>query len=225
MADTVSTPPLATPAEFSTRFPSLVLEGAASDPAVLSDMMDEATGALEDMTTRRLTTFTNLQETHTLFGIDPDEYGSAQPGMPLPWAGSLGSSFANALGVTDLVRKMWLNEYAPRYPELWTYDTVSITLRLSVGGLYAANLTTLEGPYPDTGMVRFPLGVFAPEGTTAVIIYSGGYTTPPPSLRRACLYQTALNLITEIEPQMAKDVSVANLEQQLEKAIAPWMRG
>jgi hypothetical protein len=64
-----------------------------------------------------------VQESHRAQGIDPDEYSDAGS-MPMDIHGTLGTSYANALGAGDQVRHVWLNEYAPRYPELWGYANI-----------------------------------------------------------------------------------------------------
>lgn len=223
MAEASVPPALASAADFQIRYPSLCQDAPGSSASYLADLMVEATSALEDLTTRRLAPFVNLSETHPLFGIDPEEWGNDN-GMPLPWAGSLGLSMASAMGVHDLVRKCWLREYAPRYPELWTYSVQSITLHLSVGGTYEVDVANLEGPWADSGMMRFQPGTYAPEGTTAAVVYSGGYTATPPSLKRACCMQAAMLLILDMEPQSRPGLDLNELELQLTKTVAAWAR-
>ena len=94
-------------------------------PQALSDLLAEATRLCESETGRRLVPFANVPETHRAEGMDPDEYTDAA-NIPMDVQGSLGRSYAQALGVTTLVRHCWLNEFAVRYPEMWTYTSISI---------------------------------------------------------------------------------------------------
>lgn len=219
---------LATASDFTSRYRGLTEEGPAKDPASLQNYLNDATAWVEGQTTRRLCPFTSITETHPMFGLDPDDNGGVPPGTPLPWAGSLGMSFSNALGDGGggtFVRKLWLRESAPRYQELWTYSVESINFFLGVGGQYNVNVSTLQGPYPDSGMVRFPLGDFAPEGTTAVVTYSGGYTVSIPNdLIRACCSQAAKFIILDMEPETRPGFNLDELDATIATLISTWVR-
>src|SRR5690242_1674804 len=92
-----------------------------TDPTAQTELLAEATRLCEEACGRRLAPFTGLVETERATGIDPDEYIDAG-NVPLDLAGTLGKSYAYAMGTTSLVRHGWLSEYAARYPEMWTYS-------------------------------------------------------------------------------------------------------
>lgn len=166
----------------------------------VTDCLAEATRQCEDQAGRRLAPFT-VTETMRASGIDPDEYAGAM-NIPLSIQGTLGMSYASALDMTNLVRHAWLAEYPPRYPDLWAYSNVSVTVVRSYGG--TATLTAgqiLDGP-DDTGHVWFQLGQFIPVGSRTRVTYSGGYTVAiPASLTRASKFIAASIVIDELNPE------------------------
>ena len=115
---------LASVADLQKRYPKLVVDIEAT---TLADILVEATSHLEDRTGRRLAPFTGHIYEDRLFGIDPSEYGN-NADMPMDIFGSLGLSQAIALGASTLVRHFWLDQFAPVYPELWTYNIQSMTI-------------------------------------------------------------------------------------------------
>lgn len=217
-------PPLASAADFQRYFPELCKSGVGSDPSNLAELMVEATAFIEDSLDRRLAPFTSTVESHRLFGIDPTEYG-ASTDSPLDIYGSLGLSQAAAYQQDNLVRKFWLDQTAPHYPELWTYAVTSITLFLTFGETMPIDPSALEGPHKDTGEVRMRLGTFAPEGTNLEVVYSGGYTVQvPPSLQRLCRYQAAKMLSLDMQPSERKANGLADLDKQIEMLMANWAK-
>jgi hypothetical protein len=189
--------PLATSADMqSGQFADLVRDYSITD---LDQLMVEATRVCEGVAGRRLAPFTGLPETHRATGIDPDEYTDAA-NVPLDLQGTLGLSYSNALGAGDQVRHCWLNEFAPRYAEMWTYTNVQVTLLRSYGGSQTVGSTTLIGAEPDSGHIWFSLGTFLPIGSLIRVQYDGGYTTVPADLGRACKLQTAVLVLGEIDP-------------------------
>lgn len=189
--------PLATVAQMS--------EGAFGDlirsfsPTFQSDLMLEATRACEGAVGRRLAPFTQLPETHRAEGIDPDEYADSA-NLPMDIQGTLGRSYAMALGANSLVRHCWLNEYAPRHAEYWQYANINITLIRSYGGSQTVSAAQILNTAPDTGHIFFQLGLFLPVGTTISVKYDGGYQTIPADLVRACKYMAASIAVTELDP-------------------------
>jgi hypothetical protein len=167
----------------------------------VTDCLAEATRQCEDQAGRRLAPFT-VTETHRAGGMDPDEYASTT-NLPVSIQSTLGMSYASALGMTNLVRHAWLDEYPPRYQDLWTTSpAMTVTAIRSYGG--TATLTTgqiLDGP-DDTGHVWFQLGQFIPVASRLRITYSGGYTVAiPASLVRASKFIGASVIIDELNPQ------------------------
>jgi hypothetical protein len=197
------------------------------DPGVLADILVEATSFIEDNTSRRLAPFTNHICEERLFGISPDEYGDVSADMPIDIYGSLGISKAAALGASDLVRHMWLDQYAPFYPELWTYQIHSMRIYRTYGDYQDIDFNHggITGPNITDGHVWFRLGTFIPEGSFAKVVYSGGYTEGvPPALRRACLFQAIKYVILECEPQMRAAMDLREIDAVVEANIVNWVR-
>ena len=128
MAD--SHTPLCTAAQF-TEGPFGDLASAYS-PTALTDVLIEATRMCESETSRRLAPFT-VTETHRASVIDPDEY-SDSANIPMDIQSTLGASYAQAIGASSLVRHVWVDECAVRYPDMWAYSNVSVTIIRSYGG-------------------------------------------------------------------------------------------
>jgi hypothetical protein len=168
-------------------------------PDALDQLMIEATRECEGLCSRRLAPFTQIPESHRAEGIDPDEYTDAA-NLPMDLQGTLGRSYAFALGASSLVRHLWLNQYAAQYPEYWTYANLNISLVRSYGGtqdLTSANLLSTD---VDTGHVFFQLGLFLPVGTNIRVTYDGGYRTIPADLVRAGKYMAASIAVVELDP-------------------------
>jgi hypothetical protein len=214
--------PLATWAQLSEGPFSDLVSGYTSPQAQL-DLMIEATRRCEDETQRRLAPFTAIVESHRATGVDPDE-GAESSGIPMSIQGTLGQSYANALGYdASMVRHCWLNEYAPRYQDLWAYSSVSVTTILSVGG--GPTTSQVVGPEPDSGHVWFNLGTFLPIGSLIRVTYSGGYSTVPAGLVRACKLMAASLAARELDPmQMDARKDPDALQAAACDALKPFMR-
>jgi hypothetical protein len=215
--------PLATWAQLS-EGPFADLVSGYTSPQAQNDLMVEATRRCEDETQRRLAPFTAVTESHRATGVDPDEYAGSNGGVPMSIQGTLGQSYANALGYDDaMVRHCWLNEYAPRYAEMWAYSNVSVAFILSVGG--GQSSTQVVGPEPDSGHVWFQLGTFLPVGSWINVTYSGGYTTVPAGLVRACKLMAASLAARELDPmQMDARKDPDALQEAAGEALRPFMR-
>lgn len=215
--------PLATAADLKAgAFADLVRSYAA--PA-LDDVMIQATRACETETTRRLAPFT-LTESHRAEGVDPDELTDSS-NLPMDLQGSLGRSYAAALSTSTLIRHVWLNEYAPTHQDLWTYTMPANPVQIirSYGGGQVVNSTQLDGPEPDTGHLWFHLGTFLPIGSLIRITYSGGYTTVPADLKRACIYQAAAIVCRELDPLNAQHGHDAGTLEALSSGyLTPYIR-
>lgn len=221
MAD--ATTPLCTWAQFT--------EGAFADlarnytnPQAQTDLLMESTRLCEAAADgRRLAPFTNLTETHRLAGIDPDEYTDAA-NLPLDLQGTVGRSYAYALGASTLVRHTWLNEFAPHHPEYWTYNNITLTVVRSYGGSEILSTSQYEGPELDSGHVWFHLGKFIPIGSLGRVVYSGGYTTTPADLVRANKLMIAALIVRELAPtDRTRDPEL--LVTEAEKICARYSRG
>ena len=193
MADTVT--PLATPAQFAEGPLADLVKDYSTD--ALMDLMVEATRMLEDHADRRLAPFTGLVETQRADSLDVEDALDAY--VPLDPTSQLGFSRAQSLGSTMLVRHFWLREFPPRTPELWSGSLDSVLLRRSFSGDQVVDISQVQYE-PDTGHVRFQLGTFVPPGTTIISSYSGGYSTVPRSLVRACKFATASLAMAELDP-------------------------
>ena len=218
MAD--SPQPLCTAAQFTeSAFGDLVRDYS---PQALNDLLIEATRECESETGRRLVPFTSVPETHRAEGMDPDEYTDAA-NLPMDLQGTLGRSYAYALGASTLVRHCWLNEYAVRYPELWTYSNVQITIIRSYGGSENLSSAQYVGAENDSGHVWFQLGLFIPIGSLIRVTYSGGYQTIPADLVRACKFMTAYLAVRELNPA-ASDHNPDELHTDALMALSNYMR-
>lgn len=193
MADTVA--PLATPAQFSEGPLADLVRDYSTD--ALMDLLMEATRMLEDYADRRLAPFTDMVETQRADALDIEDALDAY--VPMDPTSQLGFSRAQSLGSTLLVRHFWLREFPPRTPEYWAGSLTSVQLLRSFSGVQDVDVTQLQYE-PDTGHVRFQLGTFVPPGTTIVSTYSGGYSTVPSSLVRACKFATASLAVAELDP-------------------------
>jgi hypothetical protein len=169
------------------------------DQVEVTSWLVEGTRMVEDEVGRRLAPFT-VTETHRADGIDPDEYADAT-NLPMDIKSTLGASYAQAIGAQDLVRHCWLDEKASRYPDMWQYSDVSISIIRSYGGTQLVpDAQILNGPEPDTGHVWFQLGIFLPVGSRIQVTYTGGYNPSPASLVRANKFMTAYLVISELNP-------------------------
>lgn len=219
MSDTVT--PLATVAQ--------LIAGPFADlfvnfpPDVVAGFLADATRMCEDECDRRLAPFTNIVEAHRAAGVDPEEYGDAG-GIPIDLQGVVGASYAAALGTTSLVRHVYLEQYAPRYPEMWSYSNLNVLILRSFGGSQLIDPARLIGPEPDTGHLWFPLGTYLPAGSLIRVMYAGGYTQAvPASLSRACRYMAAHLAVTELRPgATAHDAD--ELRAQAAEILASYVR-
>lgn len=198
MPDADSPVPLCTPAQFqSGPYADLV---ANYSQGALSDLMVEATRACESEAGHRLAPFTSIVETHRAEGMDPDEYTDSA-NLPMDLQGTLGRSYAYALGASTLVRHCWLNEKPVRYQELWSYQVGGITVVRSYGGSENLAASQYVGPELDSGHIWFNLGKFIPIGSLIRVTYSGGYTVAVPAdLVRACRFMAAWLALTDLNP-------------------------
>jgi hypothetical protein len=221
MADTDSPVPLCSAAQFTeSAFGDLV---SGWSTGALSDLLVEGTRLCESETGRRLAPFTNVPETHRAEGMDPDEYTDSA-NIPMDLQGTLGRSYAQAIGVTTLVRHLWLNEYAVRYPELWTYSNVTINIVRSYGGSEVLSSAQYIGADVDSGHVWFNLGLFIPLGSYAQVLYSGGYTVATPAdLVRANKFMCAYLAVRELNPA-ASDHNPDELHAEALMALANYAR-
>lgn len=169
-----------------------------SSPTAQADVLIEASRDVERMAGRRFVPFTITGESHRAEGVDPDEYADGFA-IPMDIRSSIGQSYAAALGASNLVRAVWLNEYAPVMPEFWAYSNVSITIVRSYGG-NQANVPLLDGPAADSGRIWFMLGTFLPVGSQVYATYSGEYTTTPADLGRATKLAAAAIVAEELDP-------------------------
>lgn len=192
------------------------------EPDVLAQLAIEATRECEGIASRRLAPFTGLPEAHRAEGIDPDEYADSA-NLPMDLQGTLGRSYAAALGASTLVRHVWLNEYAPRHAELWAYDNLSVQLVRSYGGTQDVSAAQILSTDNDTGQIFFQLGLFLPIGTNIRITYDGGYQTTPADLVRASRYMAASIAVTELDP-VSQSHDPDYLRSRAEDILSAYMR-
>lgn len=214
--------PLATSADMQAgQFADLVRDYSSD---ALDQLMIEATRQCEGMSGHRLAPFAGLPETHRATGIDPDEY-TESASMPMDLQGTLGRSYSSSLGSGDQVRHVWVNEFAGRYPEMWTYANLAVTILRSYGGSQSVAAASLIGAEADSGHIWFSLGTFLPVGSLIRVTYDGGYTTVPADLGRACKLLAASLVLGEIDPagtQFSHDPGA--LSAQAEKILCNYQR-
>jgi hypothetical protein len=193
------------------------------DPEAINAFLIEGTRLCEDICDRRLAPFTAITETHRAEGMDPDEYQDAA-NLPMDLQGTLGRSYAYALGASTLVRHCWLNEYAPRYPEYWTYTDVAIEIVRSYGGSQILTSANFTGPELDSGHLWFTLGMFIPIGSLVRSTYGGGFTVATPAdLVRANKFMTASVIVRELQPDDSQhDPGI--LYEDACKILSKWSR-
>jgi hypothetical protein len=193
-----------------------------TDPTAQLDLMIAATENIEDRCDRRLAPFTQLTESCRLQAVDQDELGSAD--MPMDLLAASGYSQALAFQSVNMVRDVFLTQYPPRREDLWEYNIDNILLIRAYGDTQIVPTTSIEGPW-DTGHFRFQLGIFAPVGTECVVTYDGGYTVNIPyALQLACIYQAIKMAVIGAEPESRKELSLSELEGEILKLIAPYIR-
>lgn len=194
------------------------------DPGAQQAMLIEATRIAEDMTGRRLTPFVGLVETHQAYGIDPDET-AASGNVPLDLPAALGRSRAMSLGTSDsLVRRMHLDQYAGRYPEMWSYSDVSIRVFRTYGDVQVLTGRALMGPNADSGLIWFRLGEFIPIESEFEVTYSGGYTRTPADLRRAVKYLCAEIAVNELDPLRQKGQDPDQLREAAAQILVSYLK-
>jgi hypothetical protein len=199
MPDADTPVPLCSAANFtSSAFGDLVAKYSAQ---ALADLMSESTRACEAAAGgRRLAPFT-ITETTRADGVDPDEY-PAGASLPMPIQGTIGWSEALALGGgNDLVRHCWLTQTPPRYPDLWQYSGITITVIRSYSGTQQYDQAQLlDGP-DNTGHLWFQIGSLVPIGSRVRTTYSGGYVIAiPADLVRAGRLMAAWMVVSELNP-------------------------
>lgn len=211
--------PLCTYAQFTTGWLADLVTGIPE--AAVLDYLLEGSRMCEDVTGRRLAPYSTV-ETHRAEGIDPDEY-SDSANLPMDIRSTLGQSYADALGASSLVRHCWLDGKASRYPEMWSYSDVQVTIIRSYGGTQdIAPTQILNGPEPDTGHLWFQLGLFLPIASRIQISYTAGYKPVPASLVRGNKFMTASNIVRELNPGSTNH----NPDQLYNDALLvlkPWM--
>lgn len=224
---TITVSPLATPQDFTNwgSNAELVQNNDIWTPLAITGLMNRATRRVESMCNRRLAPFTGLVESQEAFGIDPDEYGS-QGSMPMDITGALGWSQAAALGVSDMVRKFWLDQSCPQYVDYWSVTVESILILRTFGDTQLINdagLLTVQGPEYDTGLIKLQIGTYCPIGSTCRITYSGGYTVQiPEDLNLACIFVATKMILLSAEPEVRTGMSLAELDNEIKEMLAPY---
>jgi hypothetical protein len=189
----------------------------------LADLLAEGTRECESVTGRRLVPFAGVTETHRAEGMDPDEYTDSA-NLPMDLQGTLGRSYAYALGASTLVRHCWLNEFAVRYPEMWSYSNVQIEVIRSYGGSENISSAQYTGAEVDSGHIWFQLGKFIPIGSLIRAVYGGGYTVAiPADLVRAGKFMIAYLAVRDLNPNDT-DHDPGQLHDAALAALANYMR-
>lgn len=182
-----------------------------------------ASRTIEARCARRFAPFGPITQSERAEGVTLENAGSTD--IPLSMTGTLALSRARAYGQqSDLVRDVWLDEFAPKYPELWSYSNVSLLIVPPFGGQGQAITENLVGPFPDTGHLRLPFGTYCPTGSIIETTYSGGYTTVPDDLVQATMLQAVRLLILSIAPERRAGLTTGDIEAEIDALIAPYAR-
>lgn len=193
-----------------------------TDPTAQTRLMAQATRSIENQCERRLAPFTGVTESQRAIGVDQGVLAGSD--MPLDLTGALGRSQALAFSSTNMVRDIWLREYAPVLPDMWAYTVTQIQLVRAYGDTELVTPSSVEGPEPDSGHIRFRLGTFIPEATTVRVTYDGGYQQTPEDLQLACIYRAFKFAVVGSEPETRKDMSTAELDAEVLTLISPYIR-
>jgi len=197
---------------------------ALSSPAQ-TQLLTDASRAVENYCGRLLAPFTGHVERHRAQMTDPD--AQADIYVPLDLQGTLGTSRARSLGANDLVRHVFLKEYPPVYPEMWTGSITAITVTHAIGGATTLDLSSGSLTYhPETGQIMFPLGTYIVIGDLLSITYAGGYSTVPDDLKRATVYEAIEQGMVDIFPAMGlgKDLDMEMLTRKKAELLDPYVR-
>lgn len=196
----------------------------------LARLMLRATAAVESKCQTKLAPFTGHVESCYARGIGADEYGFMGD-MAMDQNAAIGMSTAASFGVSDMVRRYWLDQVPPRNQELWVYNVTSIELLRTFGdvqfidGTLAFGAQLWQGPEVDTGMIRMPIGTLCPQGTTIRTTYDGGYNVSiPEDLNLACILQAMKFLLVGAEPELRAHMETSNLDDELNMLLAPYVR-
>ncbi|MCD2193515.1 hypothetical protein LQ327_08980 [Actinomycetospora endophytica] len=205
---------------------SEVVEFYANNLDYLDEVVITASQDIEDRCDRRFLPFTDLVETHTAEGIDPDGLGFADSDLgPLGLEGSLALSQARAYGYQGLVRDVWLRQHAPRRVDLWAYTAVSVRIDRPWGDFTVLPTDAWTGPTLDTGHMRFRIGTLIPQGSEITVTYSGGYVNGMPhTLKQAARLEAIKRLIREVDPSARPNESTDALEADVVEALAGYAR-
>lgn len=190
--------PLATSADFKAS--AYANMASTLQNGELDRIMAVATRDCESACDNRMAPFT-LTESLRLTDTDVDDV--IPNGIIVPPNAQLGLDYARALQTPTLIRGFQVRNYPKVYSDLWNAaaaTSVSITLTWAVQHQPFVILPTQIQFFPDTGLGQFTLGTFAPPGATALITYSGGYTTVPDDLKQAALHMAASELAHMLDP-------------------------
>jgi len=214
--------PLATTADMDRSTLRSLIGGL--DETELAEVMMRATRECEAFTGRRLAPFTAVTETQQAHGADASDLGDVT-GDPLV---ALGMSYSRALaGTAGQVRRVWVDQYAPLFPEMWSYSDVTVRILRSggTGQVVPAHDLLGGGIAPDTGELWFRIGTWLPVGSRVSVTYSGGYSPVPLALVNACRWMAAAELVEEDDyPGDAPGLS-ARRRGDSGKARTPGFRG
>lgn len=191
--------------------------------AAITRLMTRATTSVEARCDRRLAPFTGLTESYRAEGVANDS--SPNDDVPLDLRSALGRAQSMAFGATALVRDFWLAQYTPVFQDQWSYTLEQIVVVTPYGGALTIPPNQItDGPQPDNGHFRLPLGEFCPPGSTVRITYSGGYTPIPEDLNLACILQATKVVLIGAEPELRKTMSTADLDEEIVTLLVPYIR-
>jgi hypothetical protein len=188
-----------------------------------TELVTNASQAVEDFCRRRLAPFTGLVEHHRAEMVDVDS-SLDYPPVLLDTSDQIGWLRAQSLNATSWVRAVQLDEYPPRWPDMWSGAISDITVVRDLAGSTdypAAQLLEYE---QDTGFVRFQLGAYIPPGSSIQVTYSGGYTTTPGTLKVATEFEAIEIGILSTLPELAEKYDLAWIRAKKVELLTEYVR-
>lgn len=190
------------------------------------NLLTRASRAFESRCDRRLSAFT-IDETHRADEIEPDESDDVGAVMPLDEQGTLGMSYARALGGGQQIRYLSLRQFPPLWEEMWVGTVNSVTIYRTPAGSQVIQ----GGPSapwvftPDDGRLRFNLGIFCPPGSTIVTNYSGGYVpVVPEDIVQGVIWEATRIALLDIAPGQRQNLDITEITKAVASFAKPYVR-
>ena len=188
-----------------------------------TELVANASMAVEDYCRRRLAAFTGLVEHHRAQEVDPDAATDYPPSM-LDNQAQINMLRAQSLGATSWVRTCRVDEYPPRFPDYWSGAIASVSITRDISGSTTITPAQIAEYQQDTGFVRFPIGAYIPIGSSIQVTYSGGYVTVPGGLKQAVIFEAIELAMLDILPELSNHFDMAELKDKKQELLTEYVR-